>query len=269
MRFFLLLALLQIGIVQPALAWGPEGHSIVAEIAQRHLTPKAAAQVRQIMGKDASLASLSSWADDYRALHIETSRWHFVDIPIDAQGYDEARDCASTPQGDCIVHEIARNLHDLEDAASSAQQRLEALKFVVHFVGDINQPLHTVGEPQGYNGMAVCYFSGPAKNDCVPTNLHAVWDTGLIRSIFYDWGAYVEYLENDWIPQQDISALSAGSPVDWALEAHTAAHDVVTPGVNMNDHLGAAYLSKVRPTLDRQLAAAALRLARTLNEAFP
>lgn len=266
MRSYLGAAVLQLSLIFQAYAWGPEGHSIVAEIAQRHLTAKAEAQVRQILKTNASLASISSWADDYRALHINTARWHFVDIPITAQDYDAARDCASLPQGDCVINEIARNLHDLKDASSSDAQRLDALRFLVHFVGDVNQPLHTVGELQGYNGMTVCYFSSPARNDCSPTNLHVVWDTGLIRSIFYDWGAYVEYLENDWLPRQDVSALSAGDPVAWALEAHAAARDVATKDVNINDHLAQMYLSAARPTLDRQLAAAGLRLARMLND---
>ena len=65
-----------------------------------------------------------------------------------------------------------------------------------------NQPLHTVGELRGYNDLAVCYFSSPAKNDSVaPTNLHIVWDVGLIRSIFWDWGGYVDYLETELAPR--------------------------------------------------------------------
>jgi nuclease S1 len=268
MRKLVIACLIQFALLAQAQAWGPEGHSIVAEIAQRRLTPAAAAQVRQILGENASLASRASWADDYRGLHLDTARWHFVDIPLAAQAYDEARDCAPSPEGDCIIHELQRSLHDLTDPASSATQRREALEFVVHFVGDVNQPLHTVAELHGYNDLAVCYFSSPAKNDCEPTNLHTVWDVGLIRSIFWDWGAYADYLENDWLPAHDSAALEAGTPVDWALEAHKAARDVAVVGVAMNDHLGADYLAAVRPTLDRQLAAAGVRLARTLNEAL-
>ena len=95
-----------------------------------------------------------------------------------------------------------------------------------------------------------------------------VWDVGLIRSMFWDWGGYVDYLETDWLPAHNDPALDAGTPVDWALEAHKAARDVVVAGVTMNAHLGADYLAAVRPTLDRQLAVAGLRLARTLNEAL-
>jgi nuclease S1 len=72
---------------------GPEGHSIVAEIAQRRLTPEAAAKVREILGENASLASIASWANDYRAVHPDSAGWRFVIIPLAAQDYDEARDC--------------------------------------------------------------------------------------------------------------------------------------------------------------------------------
>jgi nuclease S1 len=96
------------------------------------------------------LASLASWADDYRALHLDTARRPFVDIPLAAQDYDEARDSAPSLEGDCVIHELARNLRDLTDPDPSTAQRREALKFVVHFVGDVNQPLHTVAELHGY-----------------------------------------------------------------------------------------------------------------------
>src|SRR5271156_1270204 len=103
---------------------------------------------------------------------------------------------------------------------------MKASKLLIYFVGDINQPLHTLGELHGHNDLLFCHFSTPARNDCVRTNLHAVWDTGLIRSIFYDWGAYAEFLDAMWIPQQDAISLGAGTPVDWALEAHKLARDI-------------------------------------------
>jgi hypothetical protein len=267
-RKLVIACLTYFAVLTQAQAWGPEGHSIVAEIAQRRLSPEAAAKVREILGENASLASIASWADDYRALHLDSAGWHFVDIPLAAQDYEEGRDCALSTQGDCVIHELARSLRDLTDPALTAAQRRDALKFVVHFVGDVHQPLHTVGELRGYNDLAVCYFSSPAKNDCLPSNLHTVWDVGLIRSIFWDWGGYVDYLEADWLPAHNDPALDSGTPVDWALEAHKAAQDVAVAGVTMNAHLGADYLAAVRPTLDRQLAVGGLRLARTLNEAL-
>jgi S1/P1 Nuclease len=169
MRNLVLACLIQLALLAQAHAWGPEGHSIVAEIAQRRLSPEAAAKVREILGENASLASIASWADDYRALHLDSAGWHFVNIPLAADDYEESRDCAPSPQGDCVIHELARSLRDLTDPALTPAQRRDALKFVVHLVGDVNQPLHTVGELRGYNDLAVCYFSSQAKNDCVPT----------------------------------------------------------------------------------------------------
>jgi S1/P1 Nuclease len=91
-----LACLIQFALLTQAHAWGPEGHSIVAEIAQRRLSPEAAAKVQEILGENASLASIASWADDYRALHLDSAGWHFVDIPLAAQDYEEGRDCALT-----------------------------------------------------------------------------------------------------------------------------------------------------------------------------
>jgi hypothetical protein len=138
MRKLVITCLIQLALLAQAHAWGPEGHSIVAEIAQRRLTPEAAAKVREILGENASLASIASWADDYRALHLDSADWHFVDIPLAADDYKEGGDCAQTPQGDCVIHELARGLRDLTDPASSAAQRGDALKFIVHLVGDVN-----------------------------------------------------------------------------------------------------------------------------------
>jgi hypothetical protein len=94
-----------------------------------------------------------------------------------------------------------------------------------------------------------------------------VWDIGLIEKRTYDWGQYVTMLETDWLPGKDIRALQHGTPVDWALEAHAAAVDVAY--VLPEDlKLGDAYYQRSLPTVDRQLALAAIRLAHLLNETF-
>ncbi|HEX4327591.1 MAG TPA: S1/P1 nuclease, partial [Burkholderiales bacterium] len=96
-------------LASPAQAWGPEGHAIVAEIAQRRLTPEAAAAVERILGRGHSLASVASWADDAREAHPDTYNWHFVDIPLAAAAYDGERDCRPDPQrGDCVAAELER-----------------------------------------------------------------------------------------------------------------------------------------------------------------
>src|SRR5581483_11849536 len=123
--------------------------SIVAEIAQRRLSPAAVQAVEQALGRGHSLASVASWADDVRDIAPQTYNWHFVDIPIAADAYDPARDCAPGPKGDCVIAELDR-LSDQLQCGTDAE-KLDALKFAVHFVGDVHQPLHTVLEEKGGN----------------------------------------------------------------------------------------------------------------------
>jgi nuclease S1 len=250
----------------PAYAWGQEGHSIVAEIAQRHLTPFASARMRELLGGDISLASISSWADDVRGERPTTYNWHFVDIPLADDTFDPKRDCVDDPaKGDCVINEIERNKRTLKDPSASAEDKREALKYVVHFVGDLHQPLHTVKDAAGGNTVQVTFFSDPTNRHIDQTNLHAVWDSGLIRNYVWAWGDVVEKIETAVIGKVDATAVQKGTPTEWALEAHKAAQDVAFT-VSSGANLDAAYAAQARPVLMRQLARAGLRLARTLND---
>src|ERR1700731_4481412 len=141
-----LLLLLVLGLPARALAWGSEGHRIVAEIAEQYLEPATARQVRELLAIEnaTTLAQVSTWADEIRPQRRETARWHFVDIPIHPPpgtpaAYDPGRDC---PGNDCVVAAIERFAAVLRDKTAAPRERLEALKLVVHFVGDAHQPLH-------------------------------------------------------------------------------------------------------------------------------
>ena len=262
----ILAALALLLLQQPAFAWNEEGHSIVAELAQRRLTPTALTQVKQILGGEISLASISSWPDDIRDQRPETYNWHFVSIPLAEKTYDETLYCKDSPRGDCVIKAIERLRATLSDANAPPAARKDALKFLVHFIGDIHQPLHSVFENLGENLLTVSFFIDPRNKNREVTNLHAIWDTNLIRNQFWAWGTYVDWLEANWFPVHDVQALSAGTPVDWMLDAHKVAVDVATPGVMMNDELDQAYALRARPFLDEQLALGGLRLARILNE---
>ena len=125
----------------PAKAWGPEGHAIVADIAEAHLTPAAATQVSNLLSLDGHhrLDEVASWADEIRPQRRDTASWHFVDIPLAAPNYDATRDCAN---GNCVVAKIVDFTVVLANPTADQHARLEALKWVVHFVGDIHQPMH-------------------------------------------------------------------------------------------------------------------------------
>jgi hypothetical protein len=148
MRMTVLSAALLCLFGMQALAWGPEGHSVVAEIAQRRLSPQAEKMVKRLLGRGHSLAAIASWPDDERSKRPETANWHFVDMPLSATTYDPQRDCKADPKGDCVIAALDRLHNDLR-CAKDDNDKAEALKFAVHFVGDIHQPLHTVLEAGG------------------------------------------------------------------------------------------------------------------------
>ncbi|HEY0329888.1 MAG TPA: S1/P1 nuclease [Rhodopseudomonas sp.] len=273
-RSTFLLTLLVAAPVSQAWAWGQEGHSIIAEIAQRRLTPQATAQVSEVLGTGHSLASVGSWADDVRDARPQTYNWHFVDIPIALNAYDVVRDCTNDPaKGDCVVAELDRLKNDLRCAPDDL--KIEALKFAVHFVGDVHQPLHTVLEERGGNGVQVDVFMAglTCTGTCQPvhahSNFHAAWDTGLIMKTVWDWGAYVDRLETGWLTSAEAQApgIDAGTTADWAIETHKAAQTVwnLVPASKVLDD---SYYTLILPILDRQLGVAGLRLARFLNEAY-
>lgn len=265
MRIALIAALLAASPLSDAWAWGQEGHSIVAEIAQRRLDEPTLRKVKSLLGGEASLASIASWADDHRADNPKSGPWHYVSIPYDKPAYDAVRDCRG---GDCVVEAVGRFRKELSECAGKPAERAEALKFVVHFVGDIHQPLHATERTDpftrqgdvGGNKAEVTFFGKKM-------NLHEVWDFGLIQRTVHAWGSYVDRLESRWFPGRDLAGLDGGEPADWANEAHRfgveVSHDFPDDGT-----LGIRYFTKSSPAVDRQLAVAGLRLARLLKDAL-
>jgi len=258
-----------------ALAWGQEGHSIIAEIAQRQLSATAAATVAELL-KGRSLASIASWADDVRPGRPGTYKWHFVGIPIESDDYLPARDCKDEPgKGDCVVAELNRLINELR--CSSGDMKIEALKFAVHFVGDVHQPLHTVREDEGGNLIEIDLFThglictGLCTPDHKLMRFHAAWDSGLIGKTVWNWGAYVDRLESEggWLNSAEAkqSDIDSGTPADWAIETHKQGQIAwrARPIINVLDD---NYFKQALPIIDRQLGVAGLRLARFLNDAY-
>ena len=244
-------------------AWGQEGHSIVAEIAQRRLDAITLQKIRTLLGGETSLASTASWADDVRLLRPKTAGWHFVDIPYERATYDPAADCKEdAKRGDCVINAIARAKITLADCSKLKQDRVEALMFLVHFVGDVHQPLHAAERngDHGGNDVQVTFFGRQM-------NLHSVWDSGIITHRVFDWGEYVRHLESDWFPGKDIVALQGGKPEDWAVESHRLAHDVAYDYPD-DRNLGTDYYNKALSVVDDQLARAGIRLAKVLNDSL-
>jgi len=148
----------------PDYGWGREGHRIIGDIAQERLTEVTRRNIQSLIGNN-TLASVANWADEIRPERDETFGWHFVDIPKDTAGFSDARDCyrpddrhkgARDDHQNCVVDRIEYFMRVLGDKNAPREDRIEALKFIVHFVGDIHQPLHAIGEAKGGNGVHIC-----------------------------------------------------------------------------------------------------------------
>jgi hypothetical protein len=254
-----------------SLAWGPGGHRIVADIARLHLTETARRHIRELLGND-DLAAVANWADEIKSERPETAGWHFVDIPRDASGFSEGRDCyrpdprhafSEEDHQNCVIDRIDLFQRVLADKSASREKRIEALKFLVHFVGDIHQPLHAIGEARGGNDIHVVEF-GSTECGGRPCNLHFVWDIGLIEHSSRREKEYAAHLE-EIISNEKLWRQSEGTPESWANESFELAKKVwVNNGGAVNDAYYRANISIV----DRRLALAGVRLAKLLNRIF-
>jgi hypothetical protein len=251
------------------LAWGPKGHAIVADIASSRLSPAAKQNLRILLGDD-SLASIASWADTVRKERDESYDWHFVDIPKDAPGFSEERDCfrpqdkhkdALTDHHNCVVDRIESFQRVIGDEKASRADRLEALKWIVHFVGDLHQPLHAIDEARGGNDIKLPVF-GSAKCGDYDCNLHWIWDTLLLEHAGYSEEEYVGRL-NTLITQKHLEGKAGGTPVDWANESHLQARHITEAKPAAIDE--AYFLSNIE-LVNERLALAGLRLAALLND---
>lgn len=239
----------------PSRAWGTEGHQIIADIAEAHLTPETARRVSEII-QGARMRDVSMYADDIRPFRRDTSRWHFVNIEIGAGDYQPVRDCQLVPgQGDCIIAAIARNRADVK---ANGPQQNEALKFLIHFMGDLHQPFHCVTEARGGNEIRVT-FRGRSSN------LHRVWDSDLIQAAGRSSADYAQWLLENWIKGREVAELAKGDTVSWALQSRALGQmALVLPNANLGD----TYIAEFMPVIDQQLALAGIRLAQILNAAL-
>jgi hypothetical protein len=294
----------------PAHAWGCEGHEVVALIALKNLTPQVAKQVDAILTASPvsatlrrfcrtsglpPIAEVASWADDIRSEQPETGPDHFIDIPLSAtrDKYDIAPLC----QQGCVVEAIAKYAQQLK-TSRDPKARADALRFLVHFVGDIHQPLHdeTNGDrggncvPVGYAGEAPRQTS-PDHEDFFP-NLHAIWDTDILQSMLaaHDMTLeeYADFLEHRYAARKQ--KWNSGQPIDWAWEGHdlsATAYRALPASVPRdqtikvdscadNNHIGhrmadlhiilpVRYDNVSRPIVEEQVTKAGIRLAGMLN----
>lgn len=239
-------------------AWGIDGHRIIADIAEHLLTPQARNTVNAML-IDQSMADVSTWADEIKS--DPAYHWayplHYTNVPPDADTYVLRRDC---PKHGCVVSAILKYTEVLRSSTNPAQ-RAEALRFLIHFVGDVHQPMH-VGHAsdRGGNDIQVVFFG--QAND-----LHAVWDTDLLARAADDWVDYAAGLRKNITAAQCLLWTDALDPVRWATESGRLAKKVAY-AIPSNGQLGQEYYNRAMPVVNARLSMAGVRLAALLNNIF-
>ena len=291
-RILALGLLSQVMLAPYAHAWGPTGHRVVAEIAQRHLTPAAQAKVSALLG-GRSLADVANWPDELRsdARFDKYKPLHFATVPNGVASY---RDAKKSPCGDLVVAIDAltaflrtgsrealfsvKALSDKSDGTAKGACNPQetnpispdtALRFLVHLMGDLHQPLHVGGTDLGGNAVSVNWM------DRWKTNLHSTWDDEMVDFERFDYTEYARFL--DRASEADAARWLTGDTISYADEAismrsklYLFSDDSITPrAVKTPVHkISYQYIGAQRDRMREQLLKGGLRLAGVLNAIF-
>jgi len=296
--------------------WGCEGHQAVAMIAEKHMNTHALEMANKLLQSEPIdpalpryclsqgldlMADSSTWADDLRSSRPEASPWHYIDIPRDAPRSAMAKSCPASTG--CVTSAIEHQVELLRSDGTDARVRADALRFIIHFGGDLHQPLHCVSNNDlGGNCVPIDFFGNPPieKNpqyESYAPNLHAIWDSAIILRIkgmesVAQWAASLD---------QQFSSQAGGwekegvNVENWAWESHELADSVVyaklpvaipvekpepliscsddnhisTRMLKLHELVSQQYVDAVAPTLNQQIAKAGVRLAMVLNQIWP
>ena len=259
-------------------AWGLVGHETIAYIAKARLSPQAKERVAAILGPGQDMASVSGWADLIVMTRPETAPWHYfnLDVRQTQTPYEIADAC---PLHGCVVDQIKKDLGILAGPLNPLKQKREALKFLIHFVGDLHQPLHCSDDhDRGGNEKWFRYY-GPRGTwrRYQWVDFHAFWDS-LLETRVYEGSRRLSRRLEEEISPAEAEAWEKGNVTDWAYEGFKLAQDEIYKGlpsgpVPKDDRWGKDlpqdyYSGKMRGIVDKQLEKAGVRLAFLLNEVF-
>jgi hypothetical protein len=278
-------------------AWGDEGHEITGVIAYTRLTPAVKTKVDALLAADKDnltaldFVSRTTWADTYRdsdrgttkVRYDATRNWHFVNIEIANGDIDSACNhhpklprgtvASAGPANACLLDKIDQFIVELRDASIAKPEKILALKFLLHLIGDLHQPLHTANnKDRGGNELPVLY-----GDRTTPDNLHSYWDNHLVQRLGNDPRAVGASL-NQQITKAKADEWSKGTPTDWAKESFRQGKNVVYDFTGLqqffDDHgskgtrLDAIYDNRALPVVHEQLSRAGVRLAAVLNSSL-
>ncbi|WP_374552381.1 S1/P1 nuclease [Sphingobium yanoikuyae] len=251
-----LVALCALAIASPAYAWGPVGHRVTGAIADRNLSGVARANVQLLLGTE-DLAEAATWPDDMKSdpadfWQKQASPWHYVTVREGA-AYASAD---TPPEGDAMTA-LDRFTAMLRDPAASMDDKRLALRFIVHIIGDLHQPLHAGGgNDRGGNDLKVTWFGRS-------TNLHSIWDSAMIEQRSLSYSELADWLSRAITPQ-DVIAWNDRNPDAWIRES-IKLRKTIYPS---DPALSWDYAYQHRLELDDRLQRAGIRIAAYLNWVF-
>jgi hypothetical protein len=235
--------------------WGRTVHRATAAIAEQYLSDKARAAVSSLLNGE-SMALVSTYADEIKSdsRFRKYSPWHYVNYPFDQDFEDHPR----SDRGDLIAG-IERSVEVLKDRDASREDKVFHLKLLIHFIGDLHQPLHVgMADDRGGNQFQVRWFDRGV-------NLHSVWDTELLEEYGMSFTELAANHQN--LSKWELRELQSGGPVDWMKESRELCLDVYA-NTAVGDKLGYDYMYRYLHTARAQLLKGGVRLAALLNDIF-
>ena len=279
----LLAALTALVIASPASAYWEYGHQTIARIAWANITPKTRIAMRHLLAQQRRLGTptcpagnlddAAIWADcikgirdaDGKRTYDYTSAWHYQNVDI-CSPFDLASPCKD---GNCVSAQIERDVKLLKDKRAPLKSRVEALVFLIHFVGDLHQPLHA-GDHHDKGGNDVkADYAGFAPGRL---NLHSVWDGYLAERAISTGASLIRRY-----PAAERSRIGAGSVTDWSRESWAVARDATYASATGGDPCGPApararldnaTIERLVPTVRLEVERGGLRLAKLLDQAL-
>ncbi len=274
------LAAALLGLASPQLlAWGQTGHRAVALVAERHLSPEAVRKAEALLDGQ-SLAQVSTWADEIRSepkAYGYSFPWHYTTWNDEDEAFHAGHE---TKDSGFLLSQVERQFAILKDAKASKAEKAQALKFAVHLIGDLHQPMHVGGG--GDQGGNFCKVTWHGK----ATNLHAVWDGDIIGQTELSYTELADFASAGRSASQT-AAWQTGTPRDWAAESRTLRAKVyppeaVTPTAPVSrltycernvapeamPKLGYEYSYRFLPVVYDRIYLGGVRLARLLEEAL-
>lgn len=241
-------------------SFGSVGHKSVGKIAENNLTPKAKSAVETLLGNE-TLAGVSTWADEVRSQpeYKSTASWHFLNLPLGLNYEEFERKVEGMDNGNVYSALISAE-HELINPAIPREKKIEALKFVVHFVGDMHQPMHiSRAEDKGGNTIQLNY-NGKG------TNLHSLWDSKLVETQGFTFKQIAEWTKPT---SKQIKEWQKGSQLKWAWESYQISSKLYAEVDAMKSRsIDEEYYKNHLPIINERIQQAGIRLAGVLNEIF-